>query len=226
MKLNYASQPGPDSGLGASAGCGLRAAAAAAAAAPHQIVTPSKNRQRMVPSVRRGKKRAPVSKCKLSERSEMYNGVFKHGKDQWTARIVRNDGRQIEQLGIYDTQEDAAIAFNCGVVRFDQPLMELNCHSNMNVQAVFEKYKKRKCSGVYTTTTKINSTMCVNYIGVRQINKDELKYAAEIDIDGRVKCLGVYDTPKGAAVAYDNAVLAYDVITPCNFKPRKRALYK
>jgi hypothetical protein len=96
----------------------------------------------------------------------------------------------------------------------------------MNVQAVFEKYKKRKCSGVYTiTTTKINSTMCVNYIGVRQINKDELKYAAEIDIDGRVKCLGVYDTPKGAAVAYDNAVLAYDVITPCNFKPRKRALY-
>jgi len=139
---------------------------------------------------------------------------------------VRNDGQQIEQLGIYDTQEDAAIAFNCGVVRFDQPLMELNCHSNMNVQAVFEKYKKRKGSGVYTTTTtKINSTMmCVNYIGVRQI-KNELKYAAEIDIDGHVTCLGVFDTPKGAAVAYDNAVLAYDVITPCNFKPRKRALY-
>jgi hypothetical protein len=99
-------------------------------------------------------------------------------------------------LGTYDTPKEAAVAYDRAVIKYNLPKDRLNWPDGY--PKITTKKKKRK----------LHSTNTTGYIGV---SKSGERFRARIRINKKQINLGRYDTPKEAAVAYDRAVIKYNL---------------
>jgi len=127
-----------------------------------------------------------------------YRGVFKVGKS-FRAQI-RIDRKQ-KSLGGYDTAKEAALAFDRAVVQHKQPSSKLNYPDGLPIDdedydEIMDPKKKRNLKSNNTT-------------GYRGVSKRKERFYAQIRIDGKMKYLGMHDTAKDAAIAFDRAVIQH-----------------
>ena len=110
---------------------------------------------------------------------------------KYQARI-RIDGK-LKSLGTYNTAKQAAKAYDKEAIKLRRPFSKLN-------------YPKKAPVGYTPIQQPLTSRNTVGYRGVSK--KKDGKYQAQIYIDGRKSTyIGIYDTAKEAAIAYDRAVL-------------------
>ena len=118
-----------------------------------------------------------------------YRGVCKEGKN-FTARI-QFDGKKT-RIGFYETAKEAAIAYDRAVLKANKSTTLLNFPDmvhNLDVELKRKKYKR-------------SST---GYRGVRK--EPSGKFYASISSNGKRKSIGTFNTPKKAALAYDQAAI-------------------
>jgi len=125
-----------------------------------------------------------------------YRGVSKRGT-RFHARI-NIDGRQ-KYLGTYDTPKEAALAYDRAVVQHKLSSSKLNYPDGLPIddedyEELMNPKKKRR----------LHSNNTTGYTGV---SKNKKRFMAQINLDRKNKYLGMYDTPKEAALAYDRAVI-------------------
>jgi len=118
-----------------------------------------------------------------------YIGVSKSG-ERFVAQIKVN--KKQTYLGTYDTPKEAAVAYDQAVIKYNLPKNRLNWPDGY--PKISPKKKKRKLSSANTT-------------GYRGVYKNGERFRAEIFVNKKQTYLGLYDTPKEAAVAYDRAVI-------------------
>jgi hypothetical protein len=128
-----------------------------------------------------------------------YTGVYKIG-ERFRAQIGVDGGKQ-KYLGTYDTPKEAALAYDRAVVQHKLPSSRLNYPDGLPIDdedydEIMNPKKKRR----------LRSTNTTGYHGVCKVGK---RFRAMIRIDGKKKYLGMYDTPKEAALAYDRAVVQH-----------------
>jgi hypothetical protein len=138
-------------------------------------------------------------KRKLSSRNTTgYTGVRKSGK-RFRAEITID--RKKKCLGTYATAKEAALAYDRAVVQHKLSSSKLNYPDGLPIDD--EDYeelmnpKKKK---------RLKSHNTSGYTGV---SKNGKRFQAKIYFDREIKCLGTYDTPKEAALAYDRAVIQH-----------------
>ena len=127
-----------------------------------------------------------------------YHGVYKRGK-RFRA-MIRIDGKQ-KYFGMYDTAKEAALAVDRAVIQHKLPSSKLNYPDGLPIDdedydEFMNPKKKRRLASNNTT----------GYTGVCKRGK---RFEAQISIDGKLKTLGGYDTPKEAALAFDRAVIQH-----------------
>jgi hypothetical protein len=136
----------------------------------------------------------PSKKRKLhSSNTTGYRGVFKSG-DRFRAQICIN--KKQTYLGLYDTPKEAAVAYDRVVIEYNLPEDKLNWPDGY--PKITPKKKKRK----------LRSTNTTGYNGVAKSRK---RFVAQIRVNKEPTYLGIYDTPKEAAVAHDRAVIKYNL---------------
>ena len=136
----------------------------------------------------------PSKKRKLlSTNTTGYRGVYKRG-ERFEAQISIN--KKFTYLGIYDTPKEAAVAYDRAVIKYNLPKDKLNWPDGY--PKITTKKKKRKLLSTNTT-------------GYRGVSKKGERFTAQIYINNKKIYLGTYDTPKEAAVAYDRAVIKYNL---------------
>ena len=117
-----------------------------------------------------------------------YKGVKKIGKK--FRAVIKIDGES-HYLGMFDTLIKAARAYDRAAMQAGRPPTKLNFQDKIP-----RAYKpKRK---------KLSST---NTIGYRGVNKNGTRFKAQIHIGGKGYYLGLFDTTKEAAIAFDLAAL-------------------
>ena len=135
----------------------------------------------------------PKSKRKKrrSKSKSGFFGAYKNNRgDKYTAVISIN--RKLKYLGSsYDTAKQAAKAFDKEAIKLRRPLSALN-------------YPKKAPVGYTPVQKALRSNKAVGYRGVSKHRKN---FKAYITSGGKVTYLGVYETAKDAAIAYDRAVL-------------------
>ena len=99
-------------------------------------------------------------------------------------------------LGTYDTPKEAAVAYDRAVIKYNLPKDKLNWPDGY--PKITPKKKKRKLRSTNTT-------------GYRGVSKSGERFVASIRVNKKQTHLGTYDTPKEAAVAYDRAVIKYNL---------------
>jgi hypothetical protein len=132
----------------------------------------------------------PLQKTLRSSNTVGYRGVCKKGKLGYQAQI-KIDGK-CTYIGLYDTAEEAAIAYDRAVLKANQSTSLLNFPDmvhNLDVEPKRRKYKR-------------SST---GYRGV--FKKPNGKFAVTIYINGKTKGLGTFNTAIPAALAYDQAAI-------------------
>ena len=127
-----------------------------------------------------------------------YTGMYKIGKRFYAQ--IRIDRKQ-KSLGGYDTAKEAALAFDRAVVQHKQPSSKLNYPDGLPIDdedydEIMDPKKKRKLKSNNTT-------------GYRGVSKRKERFYAQIRIDGKMKYLGMHDTAKDAAIAFDRAVIQH-----------------
>jgi hypothetical protein len=122
-----------------------------------------------------------------------YRGVCKSG-ERIVAQIFVNNKQT--HLGIYDTAKEAAVAFDRAVIKYNLSKDKLNWPDGY--PKINTKKKKRKLRPNNTT-------------GYRGVTKSGQRFKAQILINTKSTYLGTYDTPKEAAVAYDRALIKYNL---------------
>ena len=131
--------------------------------------------------------------------SSKYRGVsLKKGSKSkpWQVKI-RIDGKY-KYLGYHATEEEAARAHDAEGARLGR---ELNFPEEWkDVEDIEEKYEalsyKRRCTGASSSSSK--------YRGVSRNTRNRSNpWRAQINIDGKRKCLGSYATEEEAARAHD-----------------------
>jgi hypothetical protein len=134
----------------------------------------------------------------LSTNTTGYTGVRKSGK-RFRAEITID--RKKKCLGTYATAKEAALAYDRAVVQHKLSSSKLNYPDGLPIDD--EDYeelmnpKKKK---------RLKSHNTSGYTGV---SKNGKRFQAKIYFDREIKCLGTYDTPKEAALAYDRAVIQH-----------------
>jgi hypothetical protein len=120
-----------------------------------------------------------------------YIGVFKNdGGDKYTARIYI-DGKTNYLGSSYATAKQAAKAYDKEAIKLLRPFSKLN-------------YPKKAPVG-YTPIQKALQSR--NTVGYRGLCKHQKNFMAQIKIGSKRAYIGVYETAKEAAIAYDHAVL-------------------
>jgi hypothetical protein len=119
--------------------------------------------------------------------------VSKSG-ERFQAQIYIN--KKKTYLGRYDTPKEAAVAYDRAVIKYNLPKDRLNWPDGY--PKINTKKKKRKLQSTNTT-------------GYRGVYKRGERFEAQIRINKKDKYLGTYDTPKEAAVAFDRAVIKYNL---------------
>ena len=132
----------------------------------------------------------PKSKRKKrrSNSQSGYIGVIKVLYGRYRASITM-DGKT-KHLGSYDTAKQAAKAHDKEAIKLRRPFYTLN-------------YPKKAPVGYTPIQKALPST---NTVGYRGVSKNGKKFKASIEVGGKRKHLGTYETTKEAAIAYDRAV--------------------
>ena len=135
-----------------------------------------------------------MPKSKRKRRSNSKSGFFGVTKnmcgDKYTV-VIRINGKN-KYLGYsFDTAKQAAKAYDNEAIKLRKPFSKLN-------------YPKKAPVGYTPRQQTLRSTNTVGYRGVYKHGK---KYQANLAINSKQKHLGMYDTVKEAAIAYDRAVL-------------------
>ena len=142
-----------------------------------------------------------MPKSKRKKRSNSKSGFFGVTKNtngnKYEAAIRINQYYFAKNLGSYATAKQAAQAYDKEAIKIGRPLSKLN-------------YPKQAPAG-YTPIQQALSS--ANTVGYRGVTKKRKKFAAQISIGVKRKHIGMYDTPKEAAIFYDRAVLKANLCT-------------
>jgi uncharacterized protein YecE (DUF72 family) len=121
-----------------------------------------------------------------------YKGVrkSKNNINPWTSRIFRN--KEFYNLGYYDSEIKAALAYNIKSLEFDPNYIDLNILDiTDDIRAEYEIEIRNKWLREKTSI----------YNGVQK--KSNGKFISQIHIDGKNEYLGVFDNEVVAAIAYN-----------------------
>ena len=144
-----------------------------------------------------------------SNNASGYIGVILRCK-RYRAQIRINNGKK-QYLGTYDTAKQAAKAYDAAAIELRRPLSKLN-------------FPKKVPPGYTPTQDVLRSN---NTSGYRGVTKTKGGYQAKIKIKGTNTGVGLFNTAKQAAVAYDHAVHKHRLPTSkLNFPTMKHNLNK
>ena len=141
----------------------------------------------------------PKKKRRLrSNNTTGYKGVANSGK---RFRAMIGIGGKKKALGTYDTPKEAALAYDRAVVQHKLPSSKLNYPDGLPIddedyEELMNPKKKRRLRSHNTS-------------GYNGVCKNGKRFVARIGIDGKLKHIGTYDTPKEAALAFDRAVILH-----------------
>ena len=140
-----------------------------------------------VPKLYKPKKKAKRKKRK-SNNTSGFKGVCKRG-NRFLAQI--NVDGKYQHLGTFDTSKEAAEAYDCAAIQAGRPTSKLNFLDQ--VPKLYKPKKKKLASN--------------NTIGFRGVCKRGNRFEAKIKIGGNTQYLGIFDTIKEAAIAFDLAAI-------------------
>jgi len=143
----------------------------------------------------------PKSKRKKRSQSKSgYFGVTKSKQNRYQAQIWIKGNKQF--IGTYDTVDEAAKAYDQEAIKSRRAFSKLN-------------FPKKTPVGY---TPRQQTLQANNTVGYRGVSKNAKRFRAKINIAFRQTTVGLYDTAKEAAIAYDRAVLkANQSTTKLNF---------
>jgi hypothetical protein len=132
-------------------------------------------------------------------KTSAYKGVSRYRKTgKWQASIKKSNERL--HLGLFDTEEDAARAYNAAARHLFGSNAYVNAVSNDTL--TFDDLPRRTKSSVYRGVT---------------FAADARKWKAQIQVKGVKKFIGRFTSEEAAARAYDAFVLANGLGFPLNF---------
>jgi len=138
---------------------------------------------------RKRKKEEDESSSKEQVKDKIYKGYQKIGSGRYQAKISI-DGKVIG-LGTYDTTKEAAQAYDRAAIQAGRPISKLNFQDQVPLNY----------------TPKKTKLLCNNTIGYRGVGVKRRRFTAQIFMNGRLHHLGMFDTTKDAAIAYDLAAI-------------------
>ena len=134
-----------------------------------------------------------MPKSKRKKRSKKsksgYFGVRKNSCGRYRANIMID--RKLKYLGLHPTAKQAAKAYDQEAIKLRRPLSTLN-------------YPKKAPVG-YTPIQQ--PLLSRNTVGYRGVQKNGNNFRVDIRVDGKQAYIGIYETAKEAAIAYDREVL-------------------
>jgi hypothetical protein len=131
-----------------------------------------------------------------------YTGVNKIGK-RFQA-LIYFDGKK-KYLGTYDTPKEAALAYDRAVVHHKRPASLLNYPDGLPIDD--EDYDELMKS--LMNPKKKRRLLSTNTSGYAGVSKNGKGFEAQIYFDRKNRNLGIYNSPKEAALAYDRAVVQH-----------------
>lgn len=132
--------------------------------------------------------------------TSLFKGVRHRSSNHGFSAQITNDGKQLE-LGTYEKEEDAALAYNRKAIELFGKLAHLNdiYDDGRELKTTLENKKTSKYTGVY-------------------FNKRNNKFTAKTSINRKTKHIGYFDSELEAAKAYDDYIIKHKLNRKINFK--------